>query len=312
MEFDPNKNNDSFIPNGGGMNPDDDFIDSSFAVQFKPNDPAGSVADKLKQNAYPKDDFDDGFEDEFKDEFDNFEFDSSISAFKPLASQPEPEKPAFTAKPEDKAPEAKPEPKPEEPVKPAFAPLNKEPEKPAFAPFGKAPEKPAAPAEPAKPAFAPAKPAAPAEPVKSAFAPAKKEPAKPEAGVEDIPEFKPQDLEFNSFGKDKKDSKDLPGNKIFEKGNDLDFAASEQNKPKSPFASNKPEAKDAEQEGIKTFGTVASGVDAFKKPEAPAAEPKKDVPPSPKAPGAKPSPFANKPFSPKPSPSVKFDTGKPA
>lgn len=316
MEFDPNENKNGFGPNGG-MDPNDDFIDSSFAVQFKPNDPAGSVSDKLKQNSYPSNDYDDGFEDEFKDEFDNFEFDSSISAFKPLAPQPESAKPAFSAKPEEKAPETKAEAKPEEPAKPAFAPVNKEPEKPAFAPFGKAPEKPESKEKPA-------------EPVKPAFASANKAPEKA-AGVDDIPEFKPQDLEFNSFGKDNKDSKDLPGNKIFEKGNDLDFATSEQDKATSPFAGGKPEAKDAKDEGIKTFGTVASGVDAFKKTEAPAEPKKPEAKPSPftvpvapaaKAEPAKPaqsafakpaekkSPFG-KPFSPKPSPSVHFDSGKP-
>lgn len=316
MEFDPNENKNGFGPNGG-MDPNDDFIDSSFAVQFKPNDPAGSVSDKLKQNSNPSNDYDDGFEDEFKDEFDNFEFDSSISAFKPLAPQPESEKPAFSAKPEEKAPETKDEVKPEEPAKPAFAPVNKEPEKPAFAPFGKAPDKPESKDKPA-------------EPVKPAFAPANKAPEKA-AGVDDIPEFKPQDLEFNSFGKDNKDSKDLPGNKIFEKGNDLDFATSEQGKATSPFAGGKPEAKDAKDEGIKTFGTVASGVDAFKKTEAPAEPKKPEAKPSPftapvapaaKAEPAKPaqsafakpaekkSPFG-KPFSPKPSPSVHFDSGKP-
>ena len=316
MEFDPNENKNGFGPNGG-MDPNDDFIDSSFAVQFKPNDPAGSVSDKLKQNSNPSNDYDDGFEDEFKDEFDNFEFDSSISAFKPLAPQPESEKPAFSAKPEEKAPDTKAEVKPEEPAKPAFAPVNKEPEKPAFAPFGKAPEKPESKDKPA-------------EPVKPAFAPANKAPEKA-AGVDDIPEFKPQDLEFNSFGKDNKDSKDLPGNKIFEKGNDLDFATSEQGKATSPFAGGKPEAKDAKDEGIKTFGTVASGVDAFKKTEAPAEPKKPEAKPSPftapvapaaKAEPAKPaqsafakpaekkSPFG-KPFSPKPSPSVHFDSGKP-
>ncbi|MBO4425566.1 MAG: hypothetical protein J5776_01005 [Clostridiales bacterium] len=318
MEFDPNENKNGFNPNGSGMGPNDDCIDSSFAVQFKPNDPAGSVSDKLKQNSYPSNDYDDGFEDEFKDEFDNFEFDASISAFKPLASQPESEKPAFSAKPEEKAPEAKADVKPEEPAKPAFAPVNKEPEKPAFAPFGKAPEKPEVKDKPA-------------EPVKPAFAPAKKAPEKT-SGVDDIPEFKPQDLEFNSFGKDDKDKKDLPGNKIFEKGNDLDFATSEQDKATSPFAGNKPEAKDAKDEGIKTFGTVSSGVDAFKKAEAPAEPKKTDVKPSPftatAAPAAKAEPskpaesaFAKpaekkspfgKPFSPKPSPSVHFDAGKPA
>ena len=275
MAFDPNENNNGFGPNGG-MDPNDDFIDSSFAVQFKPNDPVGSVSDKLKQTSYPKDDYDDGFEDEFKDEFDNFEFDASITAFKPLNPQPESDKPAFgaaapevkadpkTSAPEEVAfapfgtPKAKTEPeKPAEPAKPAFAPLNKAPEapaeppKPAFAPLNKAPEKPA---EPAKSPFASANkaPEKPAEPKKSPFA-AKTEPAKspfapkndtPAPTVDDIPEFKPADLEFNSFGKESK-KEDLPGDKIFEKGSDLDFATSEQDKHKSPFASNKPAEKAA-------------------------------------------------------------------
>ena len=116
--FDNSGNNDISADN-------DDLVTDSFMLSMKANDPE-SVSEKLKDtvsaaesaadsaplfndNAAPSSS--DIFGDD--DELSNFEFDSSISAFKPLASQPEPEKPAFSAKPEDKAPEAKPEPKPE-------------------------------------------------------------------------------------------------------------------------------------------------------------------------------------------------------
>ena len=87
----------------------DDFIDSSFAVQFKPGDKTESVADKLKET---KENIDkgskaakSGFEytsdnDSFLDEFDKFEYNSSITAFKPYKAPEEPVKP--------KAEEAKP------------------------------------------------------------------------------------------------------------------------------------------------------------------------------------------------------------
>lgn len=87
----------------------DDFIDSSFAVQFKPGDKTESVADKLKET---KENIDkntnaakNAFEytsdnDSFLDEFDKFEYNSSITAFKPYKAPEEPVKP--------KAEEAKP------------------------------------------------------------------------------------------------------------------------------------------------------------------------------------------------------------
>ena len=81
-------------------NDSDDIISSSFAVQFKPGDKTESVADKLKEtrenlekgfDPFKKDrDYTDTFKSNFKDEFDDFEFDSSISAFKPLAGTPAP------------------------------------------------------------------------------------------------------------------------------------------------------------------------------------------------------------------------------
>ena len=78
--------------NGANNSDKDDIIDSSFAVQFKPGDKTDSVADKLKETrenlekGYDpfKKDYTDTFKSNFKDEFDDFEFDSSISAFKPL------------------------------------------------------------------------------------------------------------------------------------------------------------------------------------------------------------------------------------
>lgn len=71
--------------NGNGNNDQekDDFVSSSFAVQFKPGDKASSVSDKLKGNPNEvKDEFD-----SFKDEFDDFVFDESVSAFKPIDSE---------------------------------------------------------------------------------------------------------------------------------------------------------------------------------------------------------------------------------
>ena len=63
MPFDPddlNKKNNS----GKGQNKSgEDFINSSFAVQFKPGDKSNSVSDKLKEGV--KDDFD-SFKDELK------------------------------------------------------------------------------------------------------------------------------------------------------------------------------------------------------------------------------------------------------
>ena len=95
---------EDFNKTNGFNNPDnkDDFVDSSFGVRFTPGDKTESIADKLKEtkeNIEKKatetasagtSRFDpnasDGFKDSFKDEFDNFEFDSSISAFKPFAT----------------------------------------------------------------------------------------------------------------------------------------------------------------------------------------------------------------------------------
>ena len=102
---------EDFKNQNGMNNPDqDDFVGSSFAVQFKPGDKTGSVSDKLKEskeNLEKKNDNTSGGsqystpDNGFRDEFDDFEFDASISAFKPFKA-PEPE-PA-PAKPEEPKP----------------------------------------------------------------------------------------------------------------------------------------------------------------------------------------------------------------
>ena len=138
------------------MNPDnkDDFIDSSFGVRFTPGDKTESVADKLKETkeniekkaadvnaAGGTSRFDanaDNFKDQLKDEFDNFEFDSSISAFKPFST------PAHT----DSASSA-PMPDALKPSKasttPAFPKDGGTFDKPAFAPNAQEPSKDAIP-----------------------------------------------------------------------------------------------------------------------------------------------------------------------
>ena len=92
-----NKFNSANKPDGK-----DDFVDSSFAVQFKPGDKTESIADKLKEtkeniekqssinqpSGSSRFDFnsEDTFKDKLSDEFDSFEFDSSISALRSAIS----------------------------------------------------------------------------------------------------------------------------------------------------------------------------------------------------------------------------------
>ena len=76
MIIDPeNQNNNT---GNGSPNPDE-FVDSSFMVSFKANESA-SVSDKIKESENPQSN---PMFDEF-DEFENFDFDASKSAFKPL------------------------------------------------------------------------------------------------------------------------------------------------------------------------------------------------------------------------------------
>ena len=159
----------------GINNPDnkDDIIDSSFGVRFKPGDKTESIADKLKEtkeNIEKKTTetasagtsrFDpsssDGFKDSFKDEFDNFEFDSSISAFKPFNAPQQTEAPKSAPIPEA----LKPKPASNEPVfpkdggtfdKPAFTAKAPEPPKEALPKFNEIDSKPVS-AKPANDKF---------------------------------------------------------------------------------------------------------------------------------------------------------------
>ena len=159
----------------GINNPDnkDDIIDSSFGVRFKPGDKTESIADKLKEtkeNIEKKTTetasagtsrFDpsssDGFKDSFKDEFDNFEFDSSISAFKPFNAPQQTEAPKSAPIPEA----LKPKPASNEPVfpkdggtfdKPSFTAKAPEPPKEALPKFNEIDSKPVS-AKPANDKF---------------------------------------------------------------------------------------------------------------------------------------------------------------
>ena len=118
MPNDPENFNTNGInkPNGN-----DDFIDSSFAVQFKPGDKTESIADKLKETKeniekkstatdVPTSRFDfnssDSLKDSLNDEFDNFEFDSSISAFKPINASSQTSTPVASPVPAEPKPKA--------------------------------------------------------------------------------------------------------------------------------------------------------------------------------------------------------------
>lgn len=106
MPNDPDKNN-----NFNGMNTPDgknDFIDSSFAVQFKPGDKTESVADKLKESKNSIENKVDSYNDGFKDEFDDFVFDSSISAFKPFKAPEESKEAPKAEEPKADVPKAQP------------------------------------------------------------------------------------------------------------------------------------------------------------------------------------------------------------
>ena len=183
----------------------DDFVGSSFAVQFKPGDKAESVADKLKES---KENIDktanaakSNFEyssdhDSFMDEFDKFEYDSSITAFKPYRA---PEEPVASKPAEPKPFDPKPaEPKPFEP-KPAETKPAVNTSEPVFPKNGGTFDRPAP------------SPKAP-EPPKEAF-----------------PKFNDSDS-----AKEKPVTK--PGSeKIFNSGKGLDYATSEHDRKTSPF-----------------------------------------------------------------------------
>jgi len=207
MPFDPddlNKKNNS--GKGSNKQSNEDFINSSFAVQFKPGDKSNTVSDKLKEGNNVKDDFD-----SFKDEFDDFEIDDTISAFKPLGQKETP----------------KAEPK-EEPVK--AEPAKKEESSiPAFPKNGGTFDR--------KPSDNVSK-----GPDKS-----------------NTPVFGSDKAQTRPAASQKKDEK------LFNSGKDLDYATSEHDKDKSPFANaERPSARKADKKPeVKTYGTVSSGVNAF-------------------------------------------------
>ena len=141
---------DKFDNLNGMNNPDkkDDFVDSSFLVQFKPGDKTESVADKLKESkentAKPASNgFKDSFNDEFDAFFDNYQDQAPINAFKPFKA---PETSSAVTPPAP-SPEPKPVIKPAEPVKsdassvPAFPKDGGTFDKPAQSPFAPAPAK---------------------------------------------------------------------------------------------------------------------------------------------------------------------------
>ncbi|MBQ4270702.1 MAG: hypothetical protein II718_02645 [Clostridiales bacterium] len=111
--------NSSYSDNADGENStpekaDDDVVSSPFMVSFKANDPVNTVSEKLKENENQFDD-DDPFKDfvpaqpdivlptpetiaksfDYEDDLADFQFDSSISAFKPL-NQPGATEPVHT------------------------------------------------------------------------------------------------------------------------------------------------------------------------------------------------------------------------
>lgn len=302
MPFDPddlNKNNS--LGNGQNTpNDNDDFVGSSFAVQFKPGDPANSVSDKLKES---QNDYQDAF-DSFKDEFDDFILDDSISAFKPIGDE-ESAKPLFSPEKEE-APVVKEEPAAPE-KKPEVSPFKKnESDIPAFPKDGGTFDR--------KPADDVSK--GPDKTNTPVFGSSDKS-AKPDAAAQ------------------KKDEK------LFNSGNNLDFATSEHDKSKSPFANAKKPVAPAPAENIdipkaekkpevKTYGTVSSGVNAFGSdimPEIPAVEKKEEPrnnspfvirptptprPATPKAPEAKPASPAPAPSSAPAAKPAKPEAAKPA
>ena len=244
MPFDPDdlskKNNTGKDQKKPG---NEDFINSSFAVQFRPGDKSNSVADKLKEENEVKDDFDN-----FKDEFDDFEIDDTFNAFKPL---------------EDK--------------------------ESSKSPFSSEKEKPKAVSEPAKKAES----GIPAFPKNGGTFD-----RKPSDDISDGPDKSNTPVFGNAKGQSRPAAESKKDEKLFNSGKDLDYATSEHDKNKSPFANaSRPEADRADKKPeVKTYGTVSSGVNAFK------SEKTKDETPDITAEKKK----APAPFTIKPTPSPKI------
>ena len=240
MPFDPddlNKKNNS----GKGQNKSgEDFINSSFAVQFKPGDKSNSVSDKLKEGNSVKDDFD-----SFKDEFDDFEIDDTISAFKPIGQKETPKE------------EPKAEPVKAEPAKKEEASI------PAFPKDGGTFDR------------------------------------KPSDNVSKGPDKSNTPVFGSDKGQSRPAASQKKDEKLFNSGKDLDYATSEHDKDKSPFANaERPSAKKADKKPeVKTYGTVSSGVNAFS-----SANILDDIPEVGAEEKAAPSPFVIRPTpSPKPA-----------
>lgn len=235
----------------------DEFVDSSFMVSLKGGDGA-SVSDKIKESSESNN----GMTSNEFDDLGDFDFDPSVSAFKPLAKSAVPE-------PEKKEPEVKPEPKVE---------AKAEPEAPAFAPSTKA---------------------------------ADKTDFEDVAGIND-PAFKDGDVDFQEF-KGIKEDKNPDDQKLFDAGQNLDFAAStasnssfanpvedeleldEEALAINPFAPKngasmpaapmrpkdnkveepKPSKEENEAAQIQTYGKVSSGVNAFKRDDKKKTDSKK-------------------------------------
>ncbi len=252
MIIDPENNN-----NNQGNSPEpEEFVDSSFMVSLKGNDKS-SVSDKIKENENSDNGFSDG-----DDEFDNFDYDASKSAFKPLS------KPVTDT-------DSKPS---------ILKDAEKMSDKPQFA-----------------------------EPPKASMKTDFEQVGTFDSTVEDA------NIDFKEFTGIKEDP-NTDDKKLFEQGQDLDFAASSGSagdfsgsddefaldeeamainpfKPKNadriPPAPSRPKtpaskpSSENENAGIKTYGKVSSGVNAFKKPE-PKAEKKEDEHPA-RSPFVKPA-----------------------
>jgi cytoskeletal protein RodZ len=233
---------------------EDEFVKSSFAVSFKANEAANTVSEKLNEEAEKALDAElnsiappvvpvpenntPSYNDGWEDEFDNFEFDSSVSAFKPLAPEaapvfPSDDKSDFNA--------------------PAAVPVEDKIEEPAPAP---APE-PEAEAEP-EPQIE--------EPVIEAA----------EAQIEEAaaPVFDDSDSDLYVFAGDAVDQQDLfnSGDDLDFATSETDkdvspFANAE--KPAEPEAADIDIPSNNIDSEIESYGKVSSGVNAFKPVEQP-------------------------------------------
>lgn len=267
MIIDPENQNNS---NNNGLPNSDDYVDSSFMISFKANE-SSSVSDKIKES--------ENASDPFEDEFENFDFDASKSAFKPLdkpvtaeASSPIAEPPKASEKSdfEQVAPAND----------PAFTDADLD-----FKEFTGVKEDPNV----NKSLFETGQDLdfAGSSDSKSAF-----------SNPDDDFALDEEAMAINPF-KPKNADRIPPVPSMPKAGKVPDPALKAQPKPEAPKAEEPKEAAN-----IKTYGKVSSGVDAFKKPA------KEDTPkeqPAKAAPAPAPSPFkeeAKAPVSPfaKPTP----------